>query len=400
MPQYIGFRLHSGEFAIPINRVREIINLPAITRIPQSPPYLNGITNLRGSVIPVVNLKQLINIPENGNGGGTKVIVIASGRITFGLLVDGISGVIGIDEGTIESPENLPQGHGDQVEGVAKLDGRLVVLLDTKKLIPLSDVSLLEDAAAEVHSLDAGNTVEVTRAVQTMAGEVKVKELRDAKVYFEQSKGIGVDDPRREILDDITAFLTAVSDHDYEKADVAIQKIVKLGQGDLFKEVGKITRKLHDSLKSFKEAVDPRLKDITHNEIPRAVDKLQYVIQKTEEAANKTMAVVEKYILTMDELSAHIRKVQGPPETIEFLKKFKNGLEDDLTEVLTTQSFQDLTGQTIKKVITLVGDIEEELVRLITSFGLKIETAGAVSPAVVEKVSQADVDNLLKDLGF
>ena len=195
------------------------------------------------------------------------------------------------------------------------------------------------------------------------------------------------------------SFMAAISEQNYDKADATVQKMVSLGQADLFKEVGKITRRLHDSVRSFRDAVDPRLKDMTEGELPNAVDRLQYVIEKTEEAANKTMAVVEKYVLRMDELSGHIRKVQGPPETVEFLKQFKNGLEDDLTEVLTTQSFQDLTGQTIKKVITLVNDIENELVRLITSFGVKIEP-GAAKPAAVEKVSQSDVDDLLKDLGF
>jgi chemotaxis signal transduction protein/chemotaxis regulatin CheY-phosphate phosphatase CheZ len=396
--QYIGFKLHTGEFGIPITKVREIINLPEITRMPQSPPYLNGITNLRGSVIPVVDLKKLINISAT-QAGGTKVIVIASGRITFGLLVDGITGVISIDEGAIETPENLPQGHVDQVEGVAKLDGKLIVLLDIKKLIPLDDMSLLEDLATEVSAEGENGNIQVTRAIQTMAGEVHVTELRNAKTYFEKTKGISPDDPRQEILDDIVNFMTAVSEHDYERADSAIQQIVKLGQGDLFKEVGKITRKLHDAIRSFKEAVDPRLKDLTQAEIPNAVDKLQFVIDKTEEAANRTMNVVEKYILSMDDLATHLRKVQGPPDTIAFLKEFKNGLEDDLTEILTTQSFQDLTGQTIKKVITLVHDIEHELVRLVTSFGVKIE-ASKEPVAVIEKVSQEDVDELLKDLGF
>jgi chemotaxis protein CheZ len=102
----------------------------------------------------------------------------------------------------------------------------------------------------------------------------------------------------------------------------------------------------------------------------------------------------------MDELAAHVRKLQGPPETIAYLKEFKNGFEDDLTEILTTQSFQDLTGQTIKKVITLVNEIEAELVRLITSFGVKIESGVAEPVAVAEKVSQSDVDDLLKELGF
>ncbi len=399
MQQFIGFHLHTGEYGIPIMKVREIISLPDITRIPQSPPYLTGITNLRGSVIPVVDLKKLLNLPGSERGG-TKIIVIASGRITFGLLVDGISGVISIDESAVEPPENLQQNFGDRVEGVAKRDNRLIVLLNIKKLIPLNDMSLLEDYAAEVRTRESDGAVEVTRSVQTMAGEVKITELRDAKTYFEKTRGMGAADPRQEVLDEIVDFMTAVSEHDYDKADASIQKIVKNGHGDLFKEVGKITRKLHDSLKSFKDAVDPRLADMTRAELPNAVDRLQYVIKKTEEAANKTMSVVEKYILRMDDLSAHIRNIEGPPETAAYLKEFKNGFEDDLTEILTTQSFQDLTGQTIKKVITLVGDIEEELVRLITSFGVKIE-AGVREPAAVpEKVSQSDVDNLLKDLGF
>jgi len=398
MQQYIGFRLQSGEFAIPIMRVREIINLPEITHIPQSLSSFKGITNLRGSVIPVVDLKKLMHIPEM-EGGATKVIVISSGRITFGLLVDGITGVISIDESAIESPQNLPHGHEDRVEGVAKLDGRLIVLLDIKKLIPLDDMSLLENVAAEVSaSGSSGEMVEVTRAVQTMGGEMQVRELINAKTYFEKA-GVAADDSRQEILDDMMGFMAAISEQNYEKADETILKMAKLGQGDLFKEVGKITRRLHDSVRSFRDAVDPRLKDITQGEVPNAVDRLQYVIEKTEEAANKTMAVVEKYVLRMDELSSHIRKVQGPPETVEFLKQFKNGLEDDLTEVLTTQSFQDLTGQTIKKVITLVNDVESELVRLIASFGVKIEP-GAAKPDAAEKVSQSDVDDLLKELGF
>jgi chemotaxis protein CheZ len=231
-----------------------------------------------------------------------------------------------------------------------------------------------------------------------MGGEVRVREIREAKAYFEKT-GIGNDDPRKQILDDIMHFMTAVSEQNHENADAAIQKIVKAGQGDLFREVGKITRKLHDSVRSFKEAIDPRLREIAHNDIPSAVDRLQYVIDKTEEAANKTMSVVEKYTLSMDELASHIRRVEGPADTAAYLKNFKNGLEDDLTEILTTQSFQDLTGQTIKTVITLVNDIEGELVRLITSFGVKIETSSPKA-AAVEKVSQSDVDNLLKELGF
>jgi chemotaxis signal transduction protein/chemotaxis regulatin CheY-phosphate phosphatase CheZ len=397
--QYIGFRLHTGEYAIPITRVREIVNLPMVTSLPQSPAYLRGVTNLRGNVIPLVNLRKLINIAENGNGGG-KVIVIVSGRLTFGIIVDGITGVLSIDENAIESPEGLSHAHSQEITGVAKLDGRLIVLLDTGKLIPLKDRSLLEEVLAEVRDTGKDGTVEVTKTVQGMAGEIKVKELHDAREYFEKNKKISADDPKGEVFEEIVSFMNAISNHDYEKADLIIQAVTKKGQGDLFQEVGKITRKLHDTIKSFKEALDPKIKDFAQADIPSAVDRLQFVIDKTEEAANKTMSVVEKYVLRMDELSAHIRKVEGPPETVAYLKEFKNTLEDDFTEIITTQSFQDLTGQTIKKVITLVGDIETELVRLVASFGVKLESGSNASEIAPEKVSQAGVDDLLKEFGF
>lgn len=397
MQQYIGFRLKEGAYAIPIMKVREIINLPEITTLPQASPHLRGITNLRGSVIPVVNLKRLMEIPENGSQG-SRVIVLASGRVTFGVLVDEILGVISIEESTIEPPTGITRGR-DQVSGVAKRDNHVVVLLETKKLIPVEDMKLLEDSPVDVRELKSGKTVEVTRTIQTMAGEVRIKELMDAQAYLGKNTAVH-DDPRREILDDIVAFMAAVNEHNYEKADRVIQDIVKRGQGDLFQEVGKITRKLHDSVKSFKEAINPRLKDIANAEIPNAVDQLQYVIDRTEEAANKTMSMVEKYILRMDELADHIRKVKGPADTTNYLKEFKNALEDDLTEIITTQSFQDLTGQAIKRVITLVNDIEEELVRLITTFGVKIESSVQAKTISPQKVSQADVDDLLKEFGF
>jgi chemotaxis protein CheZ len=398
MKQFIGFQLHGGEYAIPIMRVREIITRPEITVLPDSPGYLQGITNLRDNVIPVVNIKQLMNIPENGTEC-QKVIVISCGRMTFGILVDGITGVVSIDEGSIESPETMPHGRADQVEGVAKIGSRLIVLLEPKKLIPLNDHSLLEEGAVVAKKTEGNGTVEITRTVQTMGGEMQIREIQKTKELI-AAKYTDADDPRLALFDEMVVFLNAVEAQDYAKADESIQRIIKDSQGDLYNEVGRVTRKLHDAVRSFKDSIDPKLSELAKNDMPNAVDRLQFVIAKTEEAANKTMSIVEKYIMKMDEVADQIRKVQGPPETISYLKQFKNELEDDLTVILTTQSFQDLTGQTIKKVIALVAELESELVKLIATFGVKIEAGGAAKLPLPEKVNQADVDDLLKNFGF
>jgi len=408
--QYIGFLMNGNEYTIPILKVQEIVNLPNVTKLPQASDHLEGVTNLRGKIIPIINLKKMVGLPSET--AGEKVIVISSGRITFGILVDGITGVISIEESEIEPAENFMNTQVEQIEGVARLNDRLVVLLDTRKLIPLEDIEMFEDKVFEVK--EAGNDkVEVVKSIQGMGGQMLVTEVVDAKDFFEKKSISAAGDPKQEVYGKVMEFMDAVASQNYDKADELIQGIAQLGQAgqgqgqgqvasqaELFKEVGKVTRKLHDSIKSFKEALDPRLKDMAMTDMPSAIDKLQFVIEKTEEAANKTMGIVEKYILVMDDLSAHIRNVKEPPETVEYLKKFKNELEDDFTEILTTQSFQDLTGQTLKKVITLVGDIEEELVGLIATFGVKTEQGAGIEPAKVESVSQEGVDDLLKEFGF
>jgi|YNPBryulayer2012_1023412.scaffolds.fasta_scaffold00109_20 chemotaxis protein CheZ len=394
MRQCIGFLLNENEYIIPILKVQEIIKIPQITKMPGVPYYVEGITNLRGRVIPVVNLKRLLSLPEQTEGN--KVIVISSGKITFGALVDNITGVVNIDESTIEQADEFMQHSQSQIEGVARLNDRLLIILDVKKLIPTEDQSIFEEEIVNV--IEEGDKVEIVKKVNTMAGEVTVSEVIDP-VKFYEGKGISKDDPKYILLTEITNFMNAVSSGDYENADKIMNSIIQKSQSDLFKEVGKVARKLHDSLKSFREVLDPKLREIAVEHMPRAVDQLQMVIDKTEEAANKTMEIVEKYILKMDDLANHIREIQGPESSVQFLRDFKNSLEDDLTEILTTQSFQDLTGQVLKKVIALVGDLEVELVRLITTFGLKFEEKEPVKKEV-EKVSQEDVDELLKEFGF
>ena len=396
--QYIGFSMNGNEYTIPILKVQEIVNLPHLTRLPQVPDYIEGITNLRGRIIPIVNLKKLVGL--GGDSLGEKVIVVTSGRIVFGVLIDAITGVISIEDSAIEPPADF--NTSDIVSGVAKVGEKLIVLLDTRKLIPLEDMSLFEDEVFEVKSETIKKDDEQLQVVQQVDGKGQERLVNDVcnAINFLSRQGLDTADPRCALYDEMVGFMNAISVQDYEKADEAIQSILKKGQNDLFQEVGKVTRKLHDSIRSFKEALDPKLKDMAVTEMPNAVDQLKVVIERTEAAANKTMGIVEKYILIMDELASHIRNLKEPEESVKYMKTFKAGLEDDLTEILTTQSFQDLTGQTIKKVIKLVGDIEEELVKLITTFGVKPELHSAEKVATPEKVSQEDVNELLKDFGF
>ncbi len=183
MQQFIGFNVNSSEYMVPILKVREIISMPDITALPHLPDYVKGISNLRGSIIPIVNLKTLLN-SSNGEDAGTIVIVIATGKIIFGIIVDGITGVVKVDESSIEPPEKFINNDVDRIDGVAKLDDKLIVLLNTSKLLPLDDMTLLEEAIVEVSDSADEGKVEVVKEIDTIGGKVTVKELRDAKDFM------------------------------------------------------------------------------------------------------------------------------------------------------------------------------------------------------------------------
>ena len=412
MLQFIGFSINSNEYMIPILKVREIISMPSVTAIPHLPSYVNGVTNLRGSIIPIINLKNLLHTCGS-EGDGNTIIVISTGKITFGIIVDGITGVIKVDESDIEPPDNFFNNNADNIEGVAKLNDKLIVLLNTKKLLPLDDMSLLEDAVVDIKKTDDGNSVKVSREVETIGGKVIVTELHDAKEYF--SDKLSKNEPKHIVYNLMLEFMDALSAREYQKVENIVEQLVKETDSGLFKEVGKITRKLHDSLEEFKGSIDSGLQRLTNDDVPNAIDKLQFVMTKTEDAANKTMGIVERYFEESEVFSGHIENLKGNDESADYLRTFKDSLDNDMTTILTAQQFQDITGQTIKKVIDLVNHVEVELLSLITKFGMQVkpepvqagDTAGSdrcdksgSEEKEFEKVSQSDVEALLNDFGF
>ena len=413
MQQFIGFNVNSSEYMLPILKVREIISMPAITELPHLPSYVRGISNLRGSIIPVINLRNLLDSSAIDDTGSI-VIVIATGKIIFGIVVDSITGVIKVDEASIEPPEKFINNDVDRIKGVAKINNKLIILLNTTKLLPIDDVSLLEEAIVEVSDIQDGGKVEVIKEINTIGGKVTVKELHDAKEFM----GDKFDDSdfNSKIFNMMLEFMEALSLKDYNKVEEILGNLVKATDSSLFNEVGKITRKLHDSIEDFKGAIDSGLEKFTKTDVPNAVDKLQFVIDKTEDAANKTMGIVERYFEESDDFSTHIENLKGPDDSINYLKSFKDALDNDMTDILTAQQFQDITGQTIKKVIKLVHSLEAELLSLITQFGMQVKAEGEsegkealsnlgnrtpeLEGSDVEKISQSDVEALLSEFGF
>lgn len=414
MQQFIGFKIRTSHYMLPIMKIREIITMPAVVALPHLPSYIRGITNLRGSIVPIVHLGSIVNA-SGDKGPENTVIVLSVGKIIFGIIVDGITGVINADESNMEAPDNFINSCSDNIAGVAKINNELIVLLDIKKLLPVDDMSLLEDAIFDMKQSDDGNSVEVSREIETIGGRVVVKELHNAKEYF--SGKLGQDGARQRVYDLMLKFMDALSAGEYNNMENIITELGKETGSELFSEVGRITKKLNDSIKEFKGAVDSGLQKLTKDGVPNAVDKLQFVITKTEEAADKTMGIVERYFEESEDFNRNIANLTGDAESLNYLKTFKESLDNDMTVILTAQQFQDITGQTIKKVISLVNHVEAELLRLVTHFNLSavvkpaeaVETDDTSNMEKVwsecednstEKISQSDVEALLNNCGF
>lgn len=138
--QYLGFRVGGEEYATDILRVQEIKCWDGVTRVPHTPPYLLGVINLRGSIVPVIDLRLRLVRGPAAFEPTTAVVVVqvsgARGRRTVGLVVDAVTRVHDIEPGMIGPSPTLADGGGSGfIEGIADVDRHLVIILDTQRLV-------------------------------------------------------------------------------------------------------------------------------------------------------------------------------------------------------------------------------------------------------------------------
>lgn len=204
-------------------------------------------------------------------------------------------------------------------------------------------------------------------------------------------------------------------------------------ESDLFHEVGTLTRELHESLNNFN--VDPRLVDLAQHDMPDTRERLNFVIKTTEEAAHNTLELIDKTLPLSDSLKDTAQKIEDSWHRfrmremgVEEFRALSNEIEsympnvkihadqihENLSEMTLAQGFQDLTGQVIRQVISLVGEVENNLVELVkiagkhqteNKDGNKADLIKAEGPQIDKTKAnvvnnQDEVDDLLSSLGF
>jgi purine-binding chemotaxis protein CheW len=134
--QLVSFRLGQEEYGVEIIKVQEIILLGEITRVPQTPPFIRGLINLRSTVIPVVDLRLRFNMPEQAPTEETRIMIVNVSGKTIGLIVDAVNEVLRITRENIAPPPPTVAGMGkDYLTGLAKLEKRLLILLDLDRVL-------------------------------------------------------------------------------------------------------------------------------------------------------------------------------------------------------------------------------------------------------------------------
>ncbi len=142
--QVVGFNIGSETFGVPISLVREIVRVPEITAVPNLPDYVEGVINLRGKIVPVIDLRKRFGDKQVQPSKKNRILVVELADKIVGLIVNAASEVLKIPPSEIETPSTVVQeGGANYVTGVGKLKGRLIILLDLTGILKQGELRSL-----------------------------------------------------------------------------------------------------------------------------------------------------------------------------------------------------------------------------------------------------------------
>lgn len=149
----VGFRVGRETFGVPIAMVREIVRVPEITSVPNAAEFIEGVINLRGKIVPVVDLRKRFKDASPETGRKTRILVAEVEGQSVGLIVNSASEVLKIPPSEVEVPRNVfSEGELSYISGVGKLGGRLILILDLTKVLQRSELRSAEQAAQLVEA--------------------------------------------------------------------------------------------------------------------------------------------------------------------------------------------------------------------------------------------------------
>jgi len=143
--QLVIFRLAKEEYGLPITKVQEINRLVPITKLPQTPSFMEGIINLRGRIIPVIDLRKRFQITAADQSEDNRIIIVEVNGQTVGIIVDAVTEVIRLPAASVEPPPPAFILDARYIQGVGKIDDRLLILLDIDQILTSQEEIILKE---------------------------------------------------------------------------------------------------------------------------------------------------------------------------------------------------------------------------------------------------------------
>jgi len=143
--QVVSFHLGSEEYGVDISQVQEMIRMVDITHVPRAPHFMEGVINLRGQLIPIIDLRTRFGMPRNAHTKNTRIVVTEIAGKRVGIIVDSVSEVLNLPiENVEEAPEMIAGVGTEYISGVGKVNDRLIILLELQKVISTQEKQELE----------------------------------------------------------------------------------------------------------------------------------------------------------------------------------------------------------------------------------------------------------------
>ena len=142
--QLVVFNVGKELYGVGIDKVQEIVRVPEVTEVPDAPVFLEGVINLRGKVVPVIDLRKRLRLQGIEKTRSTRVLITENGRSKVGLLVDSVSEVLKVQPDSVEEPPEMISAIGvEYITGVVKAEERLIIILDIKKILSVDEMKNL-----------------------------------------------------------------------------------------------------------------------------------------------------------------------------------------------------------------------------------------------------------------
>jgi purine-binding chemotaxis protein CheW len=158
--QIVGLRIGRETFGLPISMVREVVRVPEITAVPNAPDHIEGVINLRGRIIPILDLRKRFGEKDLEPNKKNRVVVVELEARAIGLIVNSASEVLRIPPSDIEPPHNIFQeGELNFITGVGKLKGRLIMMLDLNRILQSGELRRIEEVTKSLSAIPEAVTV-------------------------------------------------------------------------------------------------------------------------------------------------------------------------------------------------------------------------------------------------